>query len=142
MADVERRSVAEQATPQVGRRGRIWERRLVALCCVWLFLACGSAPSPEEIRERERKEREDREKGFHCLSGWDGSHRNFERMLKNRLKDPDSYEHIETRVTRKGSDGLHTLYTKYRAKNSFGGYVVQTATGKYDVSCNVVSFDA
>ena len=117
-----------------------WEHRFILLLFLGVCLACGSNLSPEEEAARKAERAERKEKGFHCLSPWDGSHYNFEDLLKRRLKDPDSYEHIETRVTRKGADGLHTLYMRYRAKNSFGGFVVDTATGKYDAQCKVVSF--
>ena len=137
--------MADVATSELPTRLK-WEQRLVLLLFLGVCLACGSSLSPEEEAalkaERERKEAERKEKGFHCLSPWDGSHSNFEDLLKRGLRDPDSYEHIETRVTRKGSDGLHTLYTRYRAKNGFGGFVVGEATGKYDSQCHVVSFDA
>ena len=110
------------------------EHRLYLLLFLGVCLACGG-PSAEE-------EAEHREKGFHCLSPWDGSHTALERLVKRRLKDPDSYEHVETRVSKKGADGLHSVYMTYRAKNSFGGFVVGTATGKYDAQCKVVSFSA
>ena len=118
-----------------------WEHRFILLLFLGVCLACGRDLSPEEVAERNRKEAERKEKGFHCLSAWDGSHYHFEHSLKRRLKDPDSYEHIETRVTKKGTDGLHSLYMTYRAKNSFGGFVVGTATGKFDTQCNVVSIN-
>ena len=93
--------------------------------------------------ERERvaaeREAERRRKGFHCLRDWDGSHRGITRYLERNLKDPDSYEHIETRVMPVNDNGLHFLITQYRAKNSFGGYVVDTISAMYRNSdCSVV----
>ncbi len=55
-----------------------------------------------------------------------GAHRNLQKTVKESLKDPDSYQHIETHWFDKG-DYL-TVVMQYRAKNSFGGYVVQTVT--------------
>lgn len=70
------------------------------------------------------------EKIAKAFSAWDGSHRQLEAYIIKQLRDPDSYEHIETRYIDSGEDTL-TLYTKYRAKNGFGGYgigeVVATA---------------
>lgn len=56
-------------------------------------------------------------------SSWDGSVRQVEKYLKNSLKDPKSYESIEwSEVQKDGSN--YKVRHKYRAKNSFGGYVV------------------
>lgn len=105
--------------------------------------AAREAAEQAEQAERERvaaeREAEERRKGFHCLSNWDGSHRGITRYLERNLKDPDSYEHIETRVMPVNDNGLHFLITQYRAKNSFGGYVVDTISAMYRNSdCSVV----
>lgn len=70
------------------------------------------------------------------FSGWDGSHRHLERSVKASLKDPDSYQHIETRYKDNG-DSI-SVFMNYRAKNSFGGYVVNTVVAKYDLSGNLL----
>jgi hypothetical protein len=67
-------------------------------------------------------------KGFHCLSNWDGSHKGVTNYIKTQLREPDSYEHIETRITPVDSDGNHTLIMQYRARNGFGGMAVELAT--------------
>jgi hypothetical protein len=81
----------------------------------------------EEMRiaQEEFNKKEERRKGFHCLSPWNGSHRQTVELIKKNLKDPKSFEHIETRIT-PVENGNHVVFTKYRAKNSFGGYVVET----------------
>ena len=63
----------------------------------------------------------DRKSGFHCLSSWDGSHRQLVRALKLSLRDPDSFEHVETRITPANAKGEHLLTMQYRARNGFGG---------------------
>lgn len=84
--------------------------------------------SVKEAAEKTRKEliaaeaAEKSQKGFHCLSSWDGTHSGVEKYIKNNLRDPDSYQHIGTRIT-PVKDGIHTLISTYRAKNGFGGYV-------------------
>ena len=65
------------------------------------------------------------------FSAWDGSHTQFERMIKNVLKDPDSYEHIETKYIDKEQHII--VITKYRARNSFGGYVVESKAAKFSI---------
>lgn len=90
--------------------------------------------------EREQQALADRtRKGFHCLSDWDGSSRSVIRVVKQRLKDPESFEHIKTRITPVNDKGNHLVYMDYRAKNSFGGYVVDTAVATISNSCNNVS---
>jgi hypothetical protein len=84
----------------------------------------------------QKAKAEDKQKGFHCLSGWDGSHRAVVSWVKNNLKDPDSYQHKQTRIT-PAVDGVHLLAMEYRAKNSFGGYVIGTVTATVDnASCS------
>ena len=76
-----------------------------------------SAPPPAPLTRKQQVESQ--------FSSWNGAHRNLEQRVKAGLKDPDSYEHIETRYTDKGD--YISVYMKYRAKNGFGGYVVETA---------------
>lgn len=83
----------------------------------------------EAARAAERAE--DERKGFHCLSGWDGSHRKFTRLVEANLRDPDSFDHMETRVTPVNAEGYHTIQMTYRARNGFGGMNVGTAFGTY-----------
>lgn len=77
-----------------------------------------SAPTPDyaAIEEAEK-----RNAGFHCLSAWDGSHRELVNALKNTLREPDSFEHIDTRITPVSDEGYHVLMMNYRARNGFGG---------------------
>lgn len=95
------------------------------------------AREAQESAEREARNAENHYKGFHCLRLRDGSHRGFVRLVEDQLVDPDSFEHIETRVSPMievvGSDvfGTHAINMRFRAKNSFGGYVINTAFGRY-----------
>jgi hypothetical protein len=57
-------------------------------------------------------------------SAWDGSVYQAEKYLKDRLKDPDSYESISWGEVSKNEQGNYVTWVKYRAKNSFGGYNV------------------
>lgn len=98
-----------------------------------VFIGAGSSPTPTAKKPKTPEEiRTERiESGF---SAWDGSHRALERWIKKNLKDPDSYEHIETRY---GDKGDHLIVnTKYRARNSFGGMTIEqvSATANLDGS--------
>lgn len=63
-----------------------------------------------------------------CFSAWDGSHRKLVSRTKSNLRDPDSFEHIETRADTPAA-GSQTVIMKYRARNGFGGMNVEYATG-------------
>jgi len=83
------------------------------------------------------KKAEEVRKGFHCLSAWNGSHRGIVKATKTVLKDPRSFEHIQTRVT-PVQNFKHTLYMDYRAKNGFGGMTVGTVVATYsNASCDI-----
>lgn len=102
---------------------------LVVVFWLAVFIACSDQPSPEERAEERRK-------GFHCLSKWDGSHRLFVQLVKRRMNDPDSFDHVETRVTPVQSDtGRHAIMMVFRGRNAFGGVVKNTAIGSYAPSC-------
>ena len=59
-------------------------------------------------------------------SPWDGSVHAVEGFLKSSyLKDPDSFQAIEWGKVVKGC-GTYVVALKFRARNSFGGYVVET----------------
>lgn len=70
------------------------------------------------------------------FSSWDGSHPGLERLIKDNMNDPDSYEHIETRILDKGS--YIFVITKFRGANAFGGKVVNTISAKVDFNGNVL----
>tara|TARA_R110000744_G_scaffold379451_1_gene497651 strand:- start:752 stop:1210 length:459 start_codon:yes stop_codon:yes gene_type:complete len=62
------------------------------------------------------------------FSGLYGYHNGLKNAVVQSLKDPDSFEHIGTQYWDK-KDHLVVLM-KYRAKNSFGGYVVSSVRAK------------
>ena len=77
---------------------------IVIIVMVFNFIFSDSEDNrgKQEISDKEQQERE---KGFHCLSGWNGSHREFVRQTKRMMKDPRSFDHIETRVSPRNSLG-------------------------------------
>ena len=86
----------------------------------------------KEAEQKAEKEKEDRRKGFHCLSSWDGSHRAVKKAVEESARDPDSFEHIETRITPVDAEGNHKLVMRYRAANVFGGLSVGQVTATID----------
>lgn len=70
------------------------------------------------------------------FSGWNGAHTNLQYLIKENLKDPKSYEHISTHYYDKETYLLVT--TKYRAKNSFGGYVIETIQAQTTLTGEII----
>lgn len=72
-------------------------------------------------------------------SAWDGSVYQVKNYLKKNLKDPDSYEGIEWSKVQENSNGTYTVRHKYRARNSFGGMVIENWVFELDENGNVIS---
>ena len=70
-------------------------------------------------------------KGFHCLDDWGGSNSSLVDQVKADLRDPDSFQHIETRITPVVNGG-HMAIMRYRAHNGFGGMNLGTARAIVD----------
>lgn len=70
---------------------------------------------------------EERRKGFHCLSVWDGSNRDLVAQIKRRLNDDDSFEHVDTTITPVNAAGSHILKMEFRAANAFGAKMLLSA---------------
>jgi hypothetical protein len=70
------------------------------------------------------------------FSAWDGSHRNLERVIKESMNDPDSYEHVETVYWDRG-DYL-VVRTTFRGKNAFGGVVKNSVKAKVSLDGQVL----
>lgn len=88
----------------------------------------------------KQKRKENENKGKIENSPWDGSVYQVKKYLNKTLKDPKSYESIEwSTVSEK--DGYYFVNHKYRAKNSFGGYVIETIAYKLDENGTVISAD-
>lgn len=104
----------------------------LAIPAVGIFLLlsqCHGQPdkTPEQLEAEAKQAEQNREQGYHCLSGWDGSLPGLKEAVKAQLRDPDSFEHIETIIAPKGSDDRHEVMMKYRARNGFGGMTVEYA---------------
>ncbi len=71
-------------------------------------------------------------------SAWDGSVYQVERYLKRYLKEPDSFQAIEWSPVQETDTG-YIVRCKYRAKNSFGGYVIENQIFTLNRNGNVLS---
>lgn len=82
---------------------------------------------------------DEQRRGMHCLNNWDGSHWDMQSAIKRRLRNPDSFDHVETRITPIDEAGNHSIFMTYRAQNGFGGLNVQQAIGVVDnAECELV----
>ena len=87
---------------------------------------------------------EEKRKGFHCLSSWDGSHRAVANWTKKQLREPKSFKHINTLVWPVDTQGNHQLVMQYKAKNGFGGMtsgVVKAFYSNSDCGATIKSID-
>ena len=73
------------------------------------------------------------------FSGWDGSVYVVEQAVKARLKDPDSYKHIETKYIDSGVGNIK-VFTQYRARNSFNAVIPGTASAEVSPTGELISF--
>jgi hypothetical protein len=94
-------------------------------------------PTPEEVAAREKELLY----GQHCLSLWDGSHPEFVKQVKQRLNDPDSFDHVETVTWPVRDDGRNSIMMTFRAKNGFGGVITSKAMGSINgLNCSDALF--
>ena len=70
------------------------------------------------------------------LSGWDGSHKGLNRLIKRKMNDPNSFEHIRTTYRDEGD--LIFITTTFTGKNAFGGRVKNSLSARVDFNGNVV----
>jgi beta-galactosidase beta subunit len=76
---------------------------------------------------------EDIDKQF---SPYDGSHRRLEEYVQERMKDPDSYEHVKSEY-KAHEDYLEVLLT-YRGKNSYNATTTEQVRAKCDLNTGEV----
>jgi hypothetical protein len=96
-----------------------------------------------ELAARQRAEAEEaaREAQLKCLRSLDGSMGSFKIEVKYELRDPDSFEHIQSFATAVDADGTQRIRMKFRARNGFGGMNVEMAEAVVDNSeCEVRSW--
>lgn len=70
------------------------------------------------------------------FSGWDGSHHGLKRLVKNAMRDPKSFEHINTSYVDMGSYLIVTM--NYRGRNGFGGMAVETIRARVSLDGQVL----
>lgn len=69
------------------------------------------------------------------FSSWDGAHRNLEKLVKEGMHDPGSYEHVSTQYTDMGR--YLVVKMNFRGKNGFGALIKNTVTAKVSLDGEV-----
>ena len=71
-----------------------------------------------------------------CINEFYGRCTDLMLYTKDRLKDPESFEHISTSAYQKKKYTIVTM--KFRAKNSYGGYSISVIKAKMNEDCEVI----
>lgn len=57
----------------------------------------------------------------------------FEDIAKSKMRDPDSYEKIESTYTKSDTANVIRMYLKFRGNNAFGGKAITTLVADYNI---------
>ena len=99
---------------------------------LWLIFPPSNDPPSVKTAAEIRKEKIERQ-----FSSWDGSHRPTEKIIKEAMHNPASYEHVRTRYEIQ-HDGNIIVRTTYRGTNAFNAIVINWATLEYDIDGNLI----
>lgn len=106
-------------------------RRIVLFVFVIAVVICVKMGTNDQPSSFSHSSTVDQEAVYN--SKWDGSVRQAESAVKATLKDPDSFQSISWGKVQKVPGG-YMVALSYRAKNSFGGYVVDRVVVEMDSS--------
>lgn len=84
------------------------------------------AEAAARLRAQAERNLNEHPDGLHCLGAFSRKHGGIIEYVTSQLREPDSFEHISTAISRVDSDGRHQLRMKFRARNGFGGMNVET----------------
>lgn len=123
-------SEAEQPSNEVDDKEKVSALR----SCLALFLGCLGVSTCIALAtsKDDRQLAAEKKLGYRCLISTDVSHTEFKRRIRDLQREPDSFEHIETRLTKKRADGSHEILMKYRSRNGFGGMNISVASADMD----------
>lgn len=87
----------------------------------------------EKIAAERAEKLQERRLAFEeqCLSGWDGSLPQLEDWVKQRMNDPESFEHVDTRYNIVDDHAI--LMMEYRCRNRFGRVVTEAVKVQVDL---------
>jgi hypothetical protein len=106
------------------------------------LVAAEKAKAEQQAAAEKIKEAERRRQGLHCLSSISGANNEFIVTIMQGLRNPKSFEHIETRIGPVDKSGAHKIAMRYRAENGYGGMAIGYASGKLNnEDCSVIRID-
>ena len=73
------------------------------------------------------------------FSAWDGSHYKTVRYVKKIMKNPKSFEHVQTKYNDFSGQGYRVIHMTYRGTNSFNAIVTNTISVKVNLQGDVLS---
>ena len=89
----------------------------------------------------EAMEGEPEDRQYACTASVNGSMSEFALEVKYDLRDPDSFEHIQSFATTVDGDGMQRIRMKFRSRNGFGGMNVEMAEAVVQNSgCKLISW--
>ncbi len=91
----------------------------------------------EKVTADNNRKAERRNKIMRQFSQWDGSHSKVEKYVKSSMNNPNSFDHVRTTYSDKGSYILVNM--TFRGKNAFGAKVISSVTAKVDEDGNILS---
>jgi uncharacterized membrane protein YvbJ len=106
---------------------------LIVIVFIVIVLVYLSNGTPTETKKAQPTRKDKIEKAF---SSWNGSHIELTKLIKGSLKNPSSFEHVESKYTDKGSYIL--VGTTYRATNGFGAVVTETKIVKAKIDGTII----
>ena len=122
--EIEMRIAQRGAKPSVAPasgRGRLFALIAFVLCIVALFVVKSLDEAP--AGPKNHKQQVD-----HIFRGPGGSCPALVQYVKQRMNDPESFQHVETRYVDKGDYMI--VFMTYRGRNAFSGVVTQTVQAK------------
>lgn len=106
--------------------------RIIVL--VFAVVAIGAIAINHEAPSKSSQAKSAKEMIDAQFSAWDGSHAKLVQLVKKSMKDPSSFQHVDTRY--KKMDQHIVVWMDYRGKNSFGAYDIATVKAAYDYDGN------
>jgi len=98
--------------------------------------ACSEGPDKPFVQTPKSRDDVRKEQVQAQFSSWDGSHKGLSKYIKQALKNPDSYEHIETRYDDRV---VHLVVTTtYRCVDASGKSVKKSLKATVDLNGNVI----
>jgi len=142
----------ERSCPQCGKKFTVsWPAQILLLMLALGFIAAITSPNSDNQPKPKKQvpaatvntaseEKKVADNSTVMNSAWDGSVWQVKRYLEGNLKDPDSFNAIEWSEVIKTPSGGYVVRCKYRAKNSYGGFIVSNQLFSLDAAGNITKY--